>query len=166
MTFCVCFVCFCMYMQLCIYFCWLYICENIESVLNALRYFLCFTYMYLVFCVIALQLRSVLDSKGGPIQALSVHNVTRFSSNDVLVADSQGTVTVFCNEQILHRKRISDSSINCLQVEQDACKSDGHISCSSSTCLRKCMFIEWAKSVRYFISHFPDGSKWLEAHLL
>ncbi|XP_014666633.1 PREDICTED: uncharacterized protein LOC106808427 isoform X2 [Priapulus caudatus] len=67
-----------------------------------------------------LQLKSQLDSKGGPIQMMAVHDVTRFSSNDLLVADSHGTLTVFCNEQILHRQRLSDSSINCLQVEQDA----------------------------------------------
>ncbi|CAH1263295.1 uncharacterized protein [Branchiostoma lanceolatum] len=67
-----------------------------------------------------LQCTSALETKGGPIQQLALHNVTRFGSVDLVAADSQGTVTIFCNEQILARCSLGEHSISCLDVEEDA----------------------------------------------
>jgi hypothetical protein len=67
----------------------------------------------------------VLESKGGPIQAVVLHDVTRLGggdrggTQDVLVADARGTVTVFSNEQILSRRAVSQQCIPCLVVQQD-----------------------------------------------
>lgn len=68
----------------------------------------------------SLKPKSCLETKGGPIQNLLLHDVTRFFNNDVIVADSKGTVTVFCNEQILNRKSLSDQCLHFLKVEQNA----------------------------------------------
>ncbi|KAK6181205.1 hypothetical protein SNE40_009114 [Patella caerulea] len=62
----------------------------------------------------------VLESKSGPIQTMCVHDITKFYHNDLLVADSQGLLTVFCNKQILSRQTISTDCINSLQVLQDS----------------------------------------------
>ena len=61
----------------------------------------------------------MLESKGGPIQLCCIHDVTRLHGNDVVVGDSCGMVTVFCNGQILHRKSVSQHCLQCLQVQQD-----------------------------------------------
>lgn len=66
-----------------------------------------------------LKLISSLETKGGPIQCMVIHDVTKFYSNDIVVGDSQGTLTVFCNEQILNRRSLSNHSIDCLLIEQD-----------------------------------------------
>ena len=66
-----------------------------------------------------------LETKSGPIQTMAVHDITKFYHNDLLVADSCGSLTIFCNQQILCRKSVLDASINCLQVDQDKSKLDG-----------------------------------------
>lgn len=63
-----------------------------------------------------------LETKGGPIQAMAAHNITKLSNIDLIVADSKGMVTIFCDNQILCRKAVSKSSIECLQILQDSCK--------------------------------------------
>ncbi|XP_013381513.1 uncharacterized protein LOC106152470 [Lingula anatina] len=65
-----------------------------------------------------------LETKGGPIQALAVHDVTRFGATDLVVGDSRGSVTIFCQEQILSRSHVSDHSIDCMQIQQD---DTGHV---------------------------------------
>ena len=65
-----------------------------------------------------------LETKGGPIQTLAVHDVTRLSASDLIVADSRGRVTVFCNDQILCRKAVSEHCIECLQILQDPSKPE------------------------------------------
>lgn len=69
---------------------------------------------------IKLECRACLESKGGPIQTLTIHDVTRFFSNDLIVADSRGTLTVFSNGQIVSRQVVSDCALRCLLVEHDA----------------------------------------------
>ena len=64
----------------------------------------------------------MLETKSGPIQTLAVHDVTKFYHNDLIVGDSYGTVTVFCNQQILCRHTLARDNINCLQIQDDACK--------------------------------------------
>jgi hypothetical protein len=71
---------------------------------------------------IVLQVQTCLETKGGPIQTAAIHNVTKFVSNDLIVGDSRGMLTVFSNGQILSRQTLSDNSIQCLQVEEDASK--------------------------------------------
>lgn len=66
-----------------------------------------------------LKCQSSLETKGGSIQKLVIHNVTKFHANDLIVADSRGTVTVLCNGQILTRKAISQHALQCLQVDED-----------------------------------------------
>ncbi|XP_074661607.1 uncharacterized protein LOC141914237 [Tubulanus polymorphus] len=63
---------------------------------------------------------STLETKGGPIQVLALHNVMKFASIDVITGDSKGMLTVFSNGQILSRQPISNHSLNCLQILQDA----------------------------------------------
>lgn len=59
------------------------------------------------------------ESKGGPIQTLQVCDLSRLDSNDIIIADTKGLVTVFHNEQIIYRKAVSDGCIKCLQVQKD-----------------------------------------------
>jgi len=68
----------------------------------------------------SLKIRTSLETKGGPIQQLKLHDVTRFSSIDVVSADSRGVVTVFNKEQILRREAIAEDCIQCMQIEHDA----------------------------------------------
>lgn len=64
----------------------------------------------------------VLETKSGPIQTLAIHDVTKFYHNDLIVGDSCGVVTVFCNQQILCRHNLARDNISCLQIQNDACK--------------------------------------------
>ncbi|CAL1527521.1 unnamed protein product [Lymnaea stagnalis] len=63
--------------------------------------------------------KTVLETKSGPIQCLTVHDVTRFYHNDLIVGDSCGMLTVFCNRQILSRQSLSSDSIICSTVVED-----------------------------------------------
>ena len=72
--------------------------------------------------VILLQLKLSLETKGGPVQSLVLDDVTKFGSIDLISGDSKGTVTIFCNGQILNRQSVSGYSINCLQVDKNASK--------------------------------------------
>lgn len=72
-------------------------------------------------------LQMVLETKSGPIQCLTVHDVTRFYHNDLIVGNSCGMLTMFCNQQILSRQSLSPDSIICVTVTEDngklfACK--------------------------------------------
>ena len=49
-----------------------------------------------------------------------VHDVTKLNSDDLVVGDSRGIVTVFSKGQILVRKVASEYCIHCLQAEKDA----------------------------------------------
>lgn len=61
----------------------------------------------------------VLETKGGPIQTMAIHDVTKFYNNDLVTGDSVGMVTVFCNQQILCRHTLAKDSIRCLQIHKD-----------------------------------------------
>lgn len=61
----------------------------------------------------------LIETKGGPIQCLAVHNVTRFGQKDVTAVDSQGTLTVLCGQQILSRQSLAAHALTCLQVQED-----------------------------------------------
>ncbi|KAJ8308111.1 hypothetical protein KUTeg_014365 [Tegillarca granosa] len=50
---------------------------------------------------------------------MAIEDITRFYHNDLVVADSCGMMTVFCNQQILCRQSVSDACINFIQVEVD-----------------------------------------------
>lgn len=65
------------------------------------------------------------ETKGGPIQSLVVHDVTKLSSSDIVISDSRGFVTVFCNEQILARKVVTDRCICSLLLDSDPTGSVG-----------------------------------------
>jgi len=77
---------------------------------------------YKTFIWVQLLFQISLETKSGPIQTMAIHDVTRFYHNDLIVADSCGIMTVFCNQQILCRKSVAKDSINYLQVEQDKSK--------------------------------------------
>lgn len=66
------------------------------------------------------QQKSSFETKGGPIQALLVSDVTKLNTEDLVIGDSRGIVTVFSNGQILERKVASEHCILCLEVEKDA----------------------------------------------
>ncbi|XP_069116021.1 uncharacterized protein [Argopecten irradians] len=63
--------------------------------------------------------QTTLETKSGPIQAMAIHDVTKFYHNDLIVADSCGTMTVFCSRQILCRQSVAESSISSIQVDKD-----------------------------------------------
>jgi len=69
-----------------------------------------------------------LETKSGPIQCLAVHDVTRFYHNDLIVGDSCGMLTVFCNKQILSRQSLSADSLICLTVIEDNAGSPAIVS--------------------------------------
>ncbi|XP_071802881.1 uncharacterized protein [Asterias amurensis] len=64
--------------------------------------------------------RQCLETKGGPVQSLVLADITHFSTADLIAGDSRGTMTIFCNGQILSRQSISELSLNFLQVDTDA----------------------------------------------
>jgi hypothetical protein len=49
-----------------------------------------------------------------------LHDVTKFGSVDLIVADSKGTLTFFGNKQILYKMMISEGCISALAVDIDA----------------------------------------------
>jgi len=67
----------------------------------------------------------VLETKGGPVHALVAHNVTRFYVKDLVCASSRGVMTVFCNEQIICRQRLSDRCLECATVHEDSRECGG-----------------------------------------
>lgn len=62
----------------------------------------------------------IMETKSGPIQCMAVQDVTKFYHNDLIVADSCGMMTIFCNQQILCRQSVSDSCINCVQTQTNS----------------------------------------------
>lgn len=76
-------------------------------------------YVLLIYNIFLIQPWKCLESKGGPIQSLTLHDVTKFGSIDVISGDSRGTMTILSNGQILDRRHLSDHSINSLQVDED-----------------------------------------------
>jgi len=63
--------------------------------------------------------QTTLETKSGPIQCLVVRDVTRFYHNDLIVGDSCGMLTIFCNKQILSRQSLSADSLICLTVVEN-----------------------------------------------
>ncbi|XP_028398736.1 uncharacterized protein LOC114522281 [Dendronephthya gigantea] len=64
-----------------------------------------------------------LETKGGPVQILCLHNITKFGSVDLIVADTKGTLTFFGNKQILYKMAISEGCISALTVDIDAAQN-------------------------------------------
>jgi hypothetical protein len=60
-----------------------------------------------------------LETKGGPVATMCLHDVTKFASVDLIVADSKGTLTFFGNKQILYKMMISEGCISALAVDID-----------------------------------------------
>ncbi|KAL3874778.1 hypothetical protein ACJMK2_037747 [Sinanodonta woodiana] len=81
------------------------------------------------------QPKLTLETKGGSIQTLTVHDLTKFYNNDVIVGDSCGMLTVFCNRQILCRSSLSDDSINCLQIDKDDAGNSCIVTADDSGCI-------------------------------
>lgn len=71
-----------------------------------------------------------IETKGGPIQCLTTHNITRLGQIDILAADGNGTLTVVCGQQILSRQSLTSHAITCLVVQEDG---RGYIEIVSST---------------------------------
>lgn len=76
--------------------------------------------------------KSSFETKGGPIQALLVSDVTKLNSEDLVVGDSRGVITVFSNGQILERKVASEYCILCLEVEKDSTGNFGIVAADAS----------------------------------
>ncbi|KAG2183047.1 hypothetical protein INT44_006028, partial [Umbelopsis vinacea] len=62
---------------------------------------------------------TVLDTKSGSIQSIVLYDVTGFNAMDLIVGDSDGTVTVFSRRQMLS-KRIIGAAITHLEMYEDA----------------------------------------------
>ncbi|XP_057315677.1 uncharacterized protein LOC130656773 [Hydractinia symbiolongicarpus] len=60
------------------------------------------------------------ETKGGSIQTLLPQNVTKFSSEDVLVGDANGLFTIITNGQILNRRSLCGSRIAAVVVDVDS----------------------------------------------
>ncbi|GFO48701.1 serine/threonine-protein kinase pak 6 [Plakobranchus ocellatus] len=75
-----------------------------------------------------------LETKSGPIQCLAVHDITRCYNSDLIVGDSCGVLTMFCNRHILSRQSLSaeKDSIICLTVIQDNDNVPVVVCCSDS----------------------------------
>ncbi|GFR99087.1 serine/threonine-protein kinase PAK 6 [Elysia marginata] len=75
-----------------------------------------------------------LETKSGPIQCLAVHDVTRFYKNDLIVGDSYGVLTMFCNKLILSRQSLTTDKdcIHCVTVVQDNDNIPVVVCCSNS----------------------------------
>ncbi|XP_046571104.1 LOW QUALITY PROTEIN: uncharacterized protein LOC124279337 [Haliotis rubra] len=73
-----------------------------------------------------------LETKSGPIQTMVIHDMTKFYNNDLIVADSLGSLTVICNQQILSRQNVSPCSINTLQVYHDTAGTSSVVMCNDS----------------------------------
>ena len=61
-----------------------------------------------------------LETKGGPVQTLCLHDVTKFGSVDLIVGDSKGMLTFFGNKQILYKMAISEGCISAVITDIDA----------------------------------------------
>ncbi|RUS80355.1 hypothetical protein EGW08_011894 [Elysia chlorotica] len=75
-----------------------------------------------------------LETKSGPIQCLAVHDITRFYNSDLIVGDSCGVLTMFCNKLILSRQSLTsdEDCINCVTVIQDNDNIPVAVCCSDS----------------------------------
>jgi len=62
---------------------------------------------------------ATLDTKGGPIQSILLHDVTGFGDTDLITGDSNGTVTIFSRQQILSKTQVG-APVRCLDVFHDA----------------------------------------------
>jgi len=60
------------------------------------------------------------ETKGGPVQSLLSHNVTKFSSEDVLVGDSNGVFTIITNGQLLNRRSLCTGNITSIVIDTDS----------------------------------------------
>ncbi|XP_076464369.1 uncharacterized protein LOC143296377 [Babylonia areolata] len=63
--------------------------------------------------------KTSIDTKGGPIQCMTTHNVTHVGQVDILTADAHGTLTVVCGQQILSRQHLTSHAITGLLVQED-----------------------------------------------
>lgn len=61
----------------------------------------------------------MLETKGSCVQALLLFDVAKFGSNDLLVGDSDGNITIFCDNEILSKFTLSDT-VTSLEIDRDA----------------------------------------------
>eukprot|EP01127_Copromyxa_protea_P005896 TRINITY_DN15727_c0_g1_i1.p1 TRINITY_DN15727_c0_g1~~TRINITY_DN15727_c0_g1_i1.p1 ORF type:complete len:334 (+),score=24.48 TRINITY_DN15727_c0_g1_i1:59-1060(+) len=61
----------------------------------------------------------LLETKGGAIQAITLHNITNIRGKELIAGDVEGNVFIFCNHQILSRHSFG-SPITQLVVHTDA----------------------------------------------
>lgn len=74
----------------------------------------------------------LLETKGGSILCMAIHDVTGFYYNDLVVGDTNGTVTVFCNQQILCRHSLAKDSLTALQIHTDQFGNNSIVTCDES----------------------------------
>lgn len=83
----------------------------------------CRSFLVTLYYFIFIYFQLSLETKSGPVQAMKIEDITKFYHNDLVAVDSCGMMTVFCNRQILCRQSITDSCLNCLQIQKDKSKS-------------------------------------------
>ncbi|XP_046848446.1 uncharacterized protein LOC124442003 isoform X2 [Xenia sp. Carnegie-2017] len=86
-----------------------------------------------------------LETKGGPIQALCLHDITKFGSVDLIVADSRGTLTFFGNKQILNKMTMSEGCIVSVAIDVDTAQNMSIVAGDSKGNIMGCLphFMQW-----------------------
>lgn len=69
------------------------------------------------------KISNVLESKGSVITSMECSDLTMFGKKDLIVGDSEGFCTIFSEEKILLRKKISENSISSICVHKDFCNT-------------------------------------------
>eukprot|EP01102_Stenamoeba_stenopodia_P004577 TRINITY_DN1487_c0_g1_i1.p1 TRINITY_DN1487_c0_g1~~TRINITY_DN1487_c0_g1_i1.p1 ORF type:complete len:385 (-),score=83.92 TRINITY_DN1487_c0_g1_i1:1209-2363(-) len=65
------------------------------------------------------QQKEMLETKGSCVQALLLFDVAKFGSNDLLVGDSDGNITIFSDNEILSKFTLSNA-VTSLEIDRDA----------------------------------------------
>jgi len=60
----------------------------------------------------------ILETKGGAIQGILLHDMSRYGTVDLITADAEGNVVVFSNSQILFRTSVA-YPVTCLCIDTD-----------------------------------------------
>lgn len=61
----------------------------------------------------------MLETKGGPVQSILLHDVTGFGALDLVVGDSNGTVTIFSRQQMLSKRSVG-AAVGQLEIFRNA----------------------------------------------
>eukprot|EP01097_Dermamoeba_algensis_P006328 TRINITY_DN395_c0_g1_i1.p1 TRINITY_DN395_c0_g1~~TRINITY_DN395_c0_g1_i1.p1 ORF type:complete len:235 (-),score=41.16 TRINITY_DN395_c0_g1_i1:476-1120(-) len=66
---------------------------------------------------------TVLETKGSSICALLLADVTNFGSIDLITGDSEGSITIFSNNEILSKKKFFSQEVSALGLYIDAAEN-------------------------------------------